>query len=760
MGNIEKHGKSLSAEGKIFKGALKVNNYDNSSEYEGPALKEQSASKDKGPPEIQENEKKSDAFEVVSGSDDNNNAATPAEDETPKIIKISRHKGDHVNRIYESDKDSGSFTGHHRSGLHIVSVDGDDDDENGLGDKDARLYGSIGSPVSVPVKKHKSHFRAPERQLYYPNDYIPPNVVSVPQDAFNGLQDEGQSRDELFPIFRRHDPLSFSQLSQLTQPQELMQSFHPLSPKPVSVGDRPNMFLLPVYNGRAGSDVAVFPVTAQNAFPAYQPQLGATPMQYSSFPTTPALTNGLLMQSALQVPLLQSQSVNPTFDLPAQSAGQFLFNNQQPDVRSLYQLQAQPQVQIPQDSMSQIAQPQPLMIPAQMQMTSDVLGSARQQVMRLPSRWVDEDGRERSEVLDRQRDRSDEDGSQDYRSEDNDDDDEEATHESSSYYDKEGNSRREDENSDELDQTNDYTPERSYSRDDDRSSEEEGEETEGAEGEPAEDDTDRYRSFERNDASTDNEEGQDTLSPEGDDDDDQDIPPQENTFARQRNTQQFDRNTMQHYLGRNPGFNFHKFQPPSTQMDAQTFSRYQLTSPSSAFKELILRIPTFEEPRPTPDTLDDTHLKVSQMSSAAAQYLENKATMQPLFTPRIASKDKIPGKTKKIRFGLGNVLIRLNGKPLEDSSQLRSKIINGQVIQGKGKLIKSKGPVRVKLSHTKDTRHLKIIDITAPKQSHVYDTKSKIRKPTNVSNESNETYTKIDSSPASKRLQKALDTIT
>lgn len=745
MANIEKHGKSLSAEGNIFKGAPKVNNYDNSSDYQGPALKEQSASKDKGPPEIQENEKKSDAYEVVSDNDHNNYAASPAEDETPKIIKISRHKGDHVNRIYESDQDSASFTGQHRSGLHIVSEGGDNDDDDELGDKDARLYGSIGSPVPMPIRRHKSHFRARQRHLYYPNDYMPPNVVSVSQDALTGLQDEGQSREEIFPIFRRHNPLSFSQLSQLTQPQELMQPFQPLSPKSMSVGERPNMFLLPVYNGRAGSDTAVVPITAQNAFPAAQTQLGATPMEYSSSPTPATFTNGLLMQSALQVPLLQSQSVNPTFDLPPQTAGQFLFNNQQPDVRSLYQLQPQPQVQIPQDTMSQIVQPQQFIIPAQMQMTSDVLGSARQQVTRLPSRWVDEDGRGRSEVLDGQRDRSNDDGSQDNRSEDNDDDDEEATHESSRYYDKEDDSRREDEGADELDQTQDYAPERSYSRDDDRSSEEEGEDTEEPEGEPAEDATGRYGSLGRNYAATDNEEGPDTSSPEEDDDDDQDIPPQENAFSRQRNTQQYDRHTMQRFLGRNQGFNFHKLEPPSTPMDAQTFSRYQLTSPSSALKEHIL--PTTQEPRPTPDTLDDSHLKVSQMSQAEAQFLENKATMQPLFAPRIASKDTIPGKNKKLRFGLGNVLIRLNGRPLEDSSQLRSKIINGQIIQGKGKLVKSKGPVRVKLSHTKDSRHLKIIDIIAPKQSHVYDTKSKIRKPTNVLNESNKTDTKMDSLP-------------
>ena len=98
--------------------------------------------------------------------------------------------------------------------------------------------------------------------------------------------------------------------------------------------------------------------------------------------------------------------------------------------------------------------------------------------------------------------------------------------------------------------------------------------------------------------------------------------------------------------------------------------------------------------------------------------------------------------------------------PLEDSSQLRSKIINGQIIQGKGKLIKSKGPVRVKLSHTKDAKHLKIIDIIAPKQFHVYDTKSKIGRPAIASFVGTKTSTKKKGPSFANRLQNASNNVT
>ena len=730
IANIEKHGKSLSAEGKVFKGTPKGTNYKDLSDYLGPALKEQSVSKDKGPPELQENEKKSDAYEVVSDGDNNNHASLPTEDESIKVVKVGHHKSHHSISTHASDDDLRSFTGHHRSGLHIVSLDGDDTDESLLGDKDARLYGSIGSPVSNPIRQ-KTHFRPQERESYFRNDYIPPNVVSVSQDALTGLpqNDEGQTRDEIFPIFRRRDPFAFSQSSQLTQPEELMQPFRPVNPKSISVGDRPNMFLLPLYNGRDDPNPALLPMTAQNAYPVSQSQPENTPMEYPSPPSTGRLNSELLFQPALQVPLLQTQSVNPSYIIPPQSYGQLLFNNQQPDARSLYQqLQTQQQVQIPQVPMSQLTQPQPLIMPAQVQMTPDLLSSARERGMRPASRWADEDGHQRSEVLDRGRDRQDYDRPQDERGEEN-EDYEEGRHESSRYYDRDEDSRREDEDP-EDDQTPDYQPERSYSREEEGPSEEDGEDADEPEDESTEDAT--GRGYGRTEPAMDDEESPDSRSPDENDGNDQGLPPQQDTFATQRNLHQFNPQDMQRLMANRP-LNFPKLPMAPNQMDAETFARYQLTSTPSALKEHIL--PKLqEEPKRPPNIRGDPNLQISEMSPAVAQYLENKATLEPNFSPPIASKDTIPGKSRRFRFGLGNVLIRLNGKPLEDSSQLRSKIINGQITQGKGKMIKSKGPVRVKLSHTKDAKHLKIIDIIAPKQFHVYDTKSKIRRPPNALN--------------------------
>ena len=702
---MEKHGKTLSAEGKVLKGAPL-------SDYEGPALKEQSVSKDKGPPEIQENEKKSDAYEVVNDGDDNDHdthETASSEDETLRVVKVGSHRGRNAFRMHASDS-LDSMTGHHRSGLHIVSLDGDDADKNAFGDKDTRLYASIGSLASSPVR-HRSHFRPRQRGSYYANDF-PPNVISVSQDELNGglsQRDEGQTREEMFPIFRRRNPLSFSQSSQLTQPEELMQPFQPVNTKSISVGGRPDMFLLPLFNGRADSNPPLVPITAQNAFPASP--LGATPIGYSSPPPTGTLNNQLLLQPAVQVPMLQTPSPNPTFIMPS---GQFPFDSQQPDARSLYELQSQPQLQIPQVPMSQFTQPQQLIIPAQMQITPELLSSSNERVMGPTSRWVDEDGRPRSEVLGHQRDRHDEERLPDERGEE-DDDYEEGRHESSRYYDRDEDSRREDESSEEEEQSH-YPPKQSYSQDEEAPSEEEGEDADQPEEEPSEDAM--GRSYGTNDPSTEDEDSPDSSPPENDDSDDQEVPPAQDGFATQRNPQQFNPQLMQRFMPANRPFNF------PNQMDAQTFARYQLTSPSSALKEHILPKP--QEPKTHTNILGDPNVKISQMSSAEAEFLENEATLEPNFAPPIASKDTIPRKSRRFRFGLGNVLIRLNGKPLEDSSQLRSKIINGQIVQGKGKLIKSKGPVRVKLSHTKDAKHLKIIDIIAPKQFHVYDTKSNI----------------------------------
>lgn len=754
MSNIEKHGKSLSAEGNVFKGIPKAGHYEDSSAYQGPALKGQSVKKDNGPPEIQENVKKSDAYEVLS----DDGLASEEENEGEAMLKV----GHPLVKAHASDKHSNDFKGHRRTGMHIVSFDddvnndGEDNDENGLREKDLRLYGSIGSPSSRPIR-HKSH-RYRSHHTFYQNDYIPPNVVTLSQDDVMGplSRNDPQTREEIFPNFRRRDPLFFSRPSRLTQPEELMQRFQPVSPKSISYGDRPNMLLFPMYNGNADSNPALVPMTAQSAFPASPPQFGVAPLEYTSPQPSGIFRSGLLLQPALQVPQIPAQSVTPSYGMPSQSDGQILFNNQQSDIRSLYQLQAQPQFQIPQVPVPQLTQAQQPAIPNEMQMTSELLSSESQQDIRPASRWIDEDGRARSEVLDGDRqDRQDDERPKDDRNEDYDDDDE-VRQESSRYYDRDYDPGAEENDDDRAreDQTSDdqsEQPEQSeqpYSREEEGPLDEEGEDTEEPQDESTEDST--ARTYGANGPGA-----EDEQSPDEDDRDSQDVEPQQGSSSPQGNWQQFNPRPMAPFMAH--PVQLPKFSAPMntmipTQLNAQTFSRYQLMSPSSAIKEHILPKPQ-NEPKPPSDN-PHSDLKISQMSTAEAQFYENKAAMEPNFSPPIASKDIIPGKSHRFRFGLRNVLIRLNGKPLEDSSQLRSKIINGQIVQGKGKTIKSKGPIRVKLSHTKDAKHLKIIDILAPKQFQVYDTKSRIRRPTkNILNDANKTNTKMSLSDARRRIQ-------
>lgn len=754
MSNIEKHGKSLSAEGNVFKGIPKAGHYEDSSAYQGPALKGQSVKKDNGPPEIQENVKKSDAYEVLS----DDGLASEDENEGEAMLKV----GHPLAKAHASDKHSNDFKGHRRTGMHIVSFDDDvnnddeDNGENGLREKDLRLYGSIGSPSSRPIR-HKSH-RYRSHHTFYQNDYIPPNVVTLSQDDVMGplSRNDAQTREEIFPNFRRRDPLFFSRPSRLTQPEELMQRFQPVSPKSISYGDRPNMLLFPMYNGNADSNPALVPMTAQSAFPASPPQFGVAPLEYTSPQPSGIFRSGLLLQSALQVPQIPAQSVTPSYGMPSQSDGQIVFNNQQPDIRSLYQLQAQPQFQIPQVPVPQLTQAQQPAISNEMQMTSELLSSESQQDIRPASRWIDEDGRARSEVLDGDRqDRQDDERPKDDRNEDYDDDDE-VRHESSRYYDRDYDPGAEENDDDRAreDQTSDdqseqpEQPEQPYSREEEGPLDEEGEDTEEPQDESTEDSTARTYG-------TNGPGAEDEQSPDEDDRDSQDVEPQQGSSSPQGNWQQFNPRPMAPFMAH--PVQLPKFSAPMntmipTQLNAQTFSRYQLMSPSSAIKEHILPKPQ-NEPKPPPDN-PHSDLKISQMSTAEAQFYENKAAMEPNFSPPIASKDIIPGKSHRFRFGLRNVLIRLNGKPLEDSSQLRSKIINGQIVQGKGKTIKSKGPIRVKLSHTKDAKHLKIIDILAPKQFQVYDTKSRIRRPTkNILNDANKTNTKMSLSDARRRIQ-------
>ena len=718
MANIEKHGKSLTAEGIVFKGSPTTYNYDDSSVYQGPVLKGQSVKKYNGPPEIQENQKKSDAYEVVSenGDSKNTNSVSDEGDQEEKVVKVG-----HPNvRAHDNERHLSHFRGHHRSGLHIVSLDDNDEtndkdyDEKILRDKDLRLYGSIGSP-SVEHESRRMH------HSIYHDDFLPPSVVSFSQDDFSGplFRGAGHSIDEFFPNFKRRDSLLFSRPSQLRKSEEIMQQqFLPVNPKSVSFGERPNMVLLPIYSGYTGTSPTVVPFTTQGTFPSSMSQLGSAPIEYS--PSTPTANFRNVLEPAFQVPQVQTPSVNPSYILPSEPEEQILFNNQQPDVRSLYSLQAQPQMQIPQTSFPHLDQPQQPMIPSEMQVPSAIVSPVGQRKIGPAHRWVDEDGRQRSEVLDRDTEGQDENRSHDDRTEGDEDEEDDDRHQYSRYYDKgydpspdegdddgaqENLSEKDSEDADEGDEeTSNYTTDKIYG------SKDTGDER-GPDPEPTE---------ENNDDDDDDDEDEDPEPPQG--------------LSPQARMGPSNYNPMARFMASSRPFP--KFPLPlntetSNLMAAQAFSRYQLMSPSSALKENILPKPV-ENQKPSPNILKaKSDLKISQMSPAEAQFYENKVAMEPNFTPAIASKDTIPGKSRHFRVGLGKVLIRLNGEPLEDSSQLRSKIENGEIIQGKGKLIKSKGPVQVKLSHTKDSKHLKIIDIIAPKQFQVYDTKSKIRRPAN-----------------------------
>ncbi|XP_067019156.1 uncharacterized protein [Acropora muricata] len=747
LASIENHGKSLSADGKVYKGTPKANNYDDMDTYKGPALKEQTVKKYTGPPKIQEEEKKSDAYEVVSDSRDSNT-----------IVKVRRHhRRHHRQRLRTREGDSGRARGHRRSGLHIISIDGDNtDDDRLLTDRDTRLYGSIGTPASMPVNPREQH-----HSFDSDDNITPPSFETVSQDELTTARDDGESRDQILPVFRRHDPQVFNQFSQLTQPEELMQ----LNQKAVSMENRPKMLFLPFYGDHSGSNSAVVPITAQGNFPAPRPQLGRVPEQYAPPTDSVPFSNGLLLQSALQVPFLQAPSINPSFDPIAQFSGRLVFNSQQPDVRSVYQLQAQPQMQISQLPLPQIPQTQPLIIPTQMEVTPNLLSSGIESYSRPSTSWVDEDSRERSEVLDRREGGSDNDRSQDDQGEDYNEENEERRSEGNRYNDREEDSLQEEEENDASDRSPDYSPERTYAQGDRGSPEDEREDTEEPEDESKEDAN--GRSLQLNDAASsdddddDDDETADDDNDEtaGNDNDDQNISQNGNVFAPYRYPQQNSLQSMQRFMTSNNDVGFPTLPMRSTQLRGPFMTKYQMMHPSSDQQGNNFNGPGILEPTLKIPKGKDPKLRISEMSPAEADFFENKATLEPNFKPSIESKDTIPGKYKKLRHGLQNVLIRLNGKPIEDSSQLRSRIRDGQIVEGKGKLIKSKGPVQVKLSHTKNKKHLKIIDIIAPKQFQVYDTKSEIRRPINTLNGPERTDTKTELS-VNKKLQNALDNIT
>ena len=118
-------------------------------------------------------------------------------------------------------------------------------------------------------------------------------------------------------------------------------------------------------------------------------------------------------------------------------------------------------------------------------------------------------------------------------------------------------------------------------------------------------------------------------------------------------------------------------------------------------------------------TLGGSHAQA--MSPNEVSYMIQK---QPGFG-QLSEKDKIARPTKD---KAGGVLLKVNGHPIGDSRELRDHVENGVLFKGKEKLIKSKGPVDVKVSKATDGVHSKVVDITSAERVKVLEAKSKIAK--------------------------------
>ena len=97
---------------------------------------------------------------------------------------------------------------------------------------------------------------------------------------------------------------------------------------------------------------------------------------------------------------------------------------------------------------------------------------------------------------------------------------------------------------------------------------------------------------------------------------------------------------------------------------------------------------------------------------------------KPDFENQMSEKDTITRPSHKH----GGVLLKVNGHPIGDSRELRDHVVNGVVLKGKEKVIKSKGPVDVKVSKATDGVHSKVVDITSRDKAKVFEAKSKIAK--------------------------------
>ena len=755
MATMEKHGKSLTAEGRVAtKTAEGQQSYEDFKDYHRSSVKALSAEKSKGPAETEGAEAaKSDAFEVVN--EDGNDAA--------KSVARDDDKPSHEPLV--SAEDAGTHAaetapGKTGGGFHIVSLDTDtrpvDDREDepsppkhSYSDED--VYGTIESRRVAPIaqrdrslsdeesRKIASSQQETETRRYSQSndDFVPSSVVSVGQQDILPFLPGSEAERGMYDLPRLENEGSFDPRLAMSR------SYSPFQRSPHWPMRRPRPRLR--YGPWPGEPPQRRPFAPQSLLGSYQANEGYPRRAYEEFEADEGARRQLIGPSASSLPFARGET-GSFVQLPVDGPRFPVAPVASPP---MFQMQPFPQG-VPQGPFA-ANEPAPVMMQASQQMVSPFvqqpgLGAA------LPrTRWADSQGYSRDEVpgytprVDLGGGRESEEEFEDQMGEN------ESREEAEGDDRSEGEFSRVEPETDGDDEQRDYEErggeeERGVGRggEDERGDERGREDERGDDGRGGQDERDDGRGGEdeRDDGRVredEREEERDRYEPvrgeykeEGatqrsrypyenveNGDSDEDLPHDYGSYQRRPDAYYHSEEKEERDFPGDRG----SFTDPAKELQAGlrphhgAFPRYP-DAPRVFHRNMYHR---FAPARP--------RMEVLQMSAPQAHFQENKERRDPLEYFGPVSKNTIPGRFKSAKTGLENVLIKLNGKPLEDAAQLRSKIIDGKVVQGKGKVIKSKGPVNVKISHTNDAKHTKIIDIISPQNYTVYDTKSKIAKP-------------------------------
>lgn len=724
--SLETHGKILSAEGRMVNKTSTGNRYQDFKEFHRSSFQGLSAEKDKGPPEIRDTARaKNDAYEVVSEQDKGH---VKVVHENHEHLAASGTAGDEV-----LEEKHGAGTG-----LHIVSLNKEkpavDKDESVYRTIDSRPLESISqirqsSPnVAHTINSVKYNVDHPHEN-HNNNDFFPSSVVSLSEDQIMQMPRHSYTERSIYSSPSLREAVFHSHLSGYPYRfDEVPRRFWRRRRKHFRARyNRPSIYFVPVYSREDQPEINPFTPQAPFGFYGQQPQKGYAEDSSRNFADDQGFRRQLVVQPMFRMPVLPTQG-NPLYLV--QIDGQNYPLSQDPQIRSPI-LQLQPAVQPTQTLpvLPQQTEPEPLIVPQSSQMLPSPFQEQQLQSPPPQSRWADSPGYSRSEILNNEEpseegkeERADRPGSDrndgftaydTYKEEDN-------------YVGKQKGYSRESEPYSDEDQAREYEEQEDEDRTD------EGEEDEQTEEDPEEEDT-IQENLNHNDVDEESDPGEaisNDLEP---------LPGSERlkpesytggTYSSMQRENRFPENDVKG-LEVNPEEKNYRLMSRIASMDPildreqnEAADRYKMmnTHSNPTQEPLLWKDQDIHKPA-------QSQMEISEMSAAQAHFLQNQERRDPTTYIGPVSKNTIPRKAKDVTNGLENVLIRLNGKPLEDSADLRSKIIDGKVVQGKGKLVKSKGPVDVKISHTKDAKHTKVIDIVSPQKYNVYDTRSNIAKP-------------------------------